>query len=85
MVDTSHHVITHIMADYSDKRDSQSLEQVINQTKENLAENGLLLEEVLADTGYSSGSALAYLDQQNIAGYIPNFGQYKPSREGIYL
>ncbi|MBK7856907.1 MAG: hypothetical protein IPJ79_20255 [Bacteroidetes bacterium] len=34
------------MADYSDKRDSQSLEQVINQTKENLAENGLLLEEV---------------------------------------
>jgi transposase len=83
VVDTSHHVITHIMADYSDKRDSQSLEQVINQTKENLAENGLLLEEVLADTGYSSGSALAYLDQQNIAGYIPNFGQYKPSRDGF--
>lgn len=83
VVDTAHHVITNIQAHYADKRDSQSLAQVITQTKENLAENGLQLEEVLADTGYSSGTALAYLDQQNITGYIPNFGQYKPSREGF--
>lgn len=83
MVDTSHHVITHIMADYSDKRDSQSVATVVNQTKENLAPQGLVIEELLADTGYSSGSALAYLEEQNITAYIPNFGQYKPHREGF--
>lgn len=83
VVDTAHHVITNIQADYSDKRDSQSLKAVIEQTKNNLEENGLQMEEVLGDTGYSSGTALAYLEEQNITGYIPNFGKYKPSREGF--
>jgi len=82
-VDTSHHVITGILADYSDKRDSQSLEQLTEQTKENLLENELYIEELLADSGYSSGSALAYLEQQPLTGYIPNFGKYKPEREGF--
>lgn len=83
VVDTSHHVITNIQADYSDKRDSQSLADVMKQTKENLSPHGLEVEEVLADTGYSSGTALQYLEEQNITGYIPNFGMYKPSREGF--
>lgn len=26
---------------------------------------------------------MAYLEEQNITGYIPNFGQYKPSRAGF--
>jgi IS5 family transposase len=82
-VDTQSHVITNIMADYSDKKDSSSLPQVIKQTKENLEANGLLLEEVLADAGYSSGSALANLKANNIVGYIPNFGLYKPDRPGF--
>lgn len=82
-VDTQSHVITNIMADFSDKKDSSSLPQVIKQTKENLEENGLKLEEVLADAGYSSGSALANLKANNITGYIPNFGLYKPERTGF--
>jgi transposase len=82
-VDTAHHVITSIGADYSDKRDSQSMEQVIEQTKTNLKENGMELEEVLMDTGYSSGTALKYLEDENITGYIPNFGLYKSEREGF--
>jgi transposase len=82
-VDTKHHVITNIMADFSDKRDSQSLAAAVEQTKENLENNNLKLEEVLADTGYSSGEALRYLSENNITGYIPNFGQYKQSREGF--
>lgn len=82
-VDTQNHVITNIMADFSDKKDSSSLPQVIKQTKENLEENGLKLEEVLADAGYSSGSALASLKAHNITGYIPNFGLYKPERPGF--
>lgn len=82
-VDTAHHVITSIGADYSDKRDSQSMEQVVEQTKENLSENGMELDEVLADTGYSSGTSLKYLEDENITGYLPNFGLYKAQREGF--
>lgn len=82
-VDTKQHVITNIMADYSDKRDSESLPQAVAQTQVNLQENDLQLEEVLADAGYSSGEALRYLKENNITGYIPNFGQYKAEREGF--
>lgn len=38
---------------------------------------------MLADGGYSSGEALQSLDDNNITGYIPNFGQYKPERPGF--
>ena len=83
VVDTSSHVITNILADYSDKRDSQSLPQAIRQTIENLEAHDIKIEEVLADTGYSSGESLKYLQSHNIVGYIPNFGQYKNTREGF--
>jgi transposase len=82
-VDTKAHVITNIMADYSDRRDSQSLPEAVKQTCENLQENNMTLLEILADTGYSSGSALKYLEENKITGYIPNFGQYKNSCEGF--
>lgn len=82
-VDTRAHVITNIMADFSDKRDCQSLPKAIEQTKNNLKENNLHLEEILADTGYSSGNALKYLKENKITGYIPNHGQYKNTREGF--
>lgn len=83
VVDTASHVVTNIVADYSDKRDSQSLSLAISQAKIQLEQNGLHIEEVLADAGYSSGEALRYLEQNNLTGYIPNFGQYKPTREGF--
>jgi transposase len=82
-VDTEHHVITHIHAYHADKKDSQCLPDVINGLKENLVPQGLVVEQILADTGYSSGAALKALEQNNITGYIPNFGQYKHEREGF--
>lgn len=82
-VDTAHHVITQIQADYADKRDSQCLPSLLNNTIKNLQEQGLQIEEVFADAGYSSGEALRSLEEGNVTGYIPNFGQYKPSREGF--
>lgn len=82
-VDDKHHVITGAMADFAGKRDSQSLADIVNLTKENLDENHIELEQILADTGYSSGEALQYLEAQNIDAWIPNFGQYKPHREGF--
>ncbi|MBE7508600.1 MAG: hypothetical protein HS118_00175 [Bacteroidia bacterium] len=78
-------VITNIMADYSSKRDSESLAQLLNQTIANLNEHQLVVKEILADTGYSSGSALKYLESANLTGYIPNFGQYKPERKDLSL
>jgi hypothetical protein len=55
----------------------------ISQAKEQLSENGLTIQEVLADAAYSSGESLKYLEENNLIGYIPNFGQYKPIREGF--
>ncbi|WP_180903954.1 transposase, partial [Flavobacterium chungangense] len=82
-VDDAHHVITGACSDFADKRDSQCIEKIVELTEENLQENGIELEELLADGGYSSGEALKYLNQKNINAYIPNFGQYKPEREGF--
>jgi transposase len=82
-VDTAHHVITQIQSDYANKKDSQCLPSLLKHTMENLQEGNLEIEEVLADAGYSSGEALQALEDNNIAGYIPNFGQYKNSREGF--
>jgi transposase len=82
-VDTEHHVITHIQAYHADKKDSQCLPDVIKGLKENLGPEGIIVEQILADTGYSSGAALKALEQNNITGYIPNFGQYKHEREGF--
>jgi hypothetical protein len=82
-VDTEHHVITHIEAYHADKKDSQCLPDVIKGLKENLEPEGLIIEQLMADTGYSSGAALKALEENNITGYIPNFGQYKHEREGF--
>jgi transposase len=82
-VDTAHHVITQIQSDYANKKDSQCLPSLLKNTIENLQENNLTIEELLADGGYSSGEALQALEDNNIEGYIPNFGQYKHDREGF--
>jgi hypothetical protein len=82
-VDTAHHVITQIQTDHADKKDSQCLPSLLNNTISNLKEEGLQIEEVFADAGYSSGEALKALEENTITGYIPNFGQYKASREGF--
>lgn len=74
-VDDKHHVITGALADFASKKDSDSLEQIVAQAKENLEQNNITLEEVIADAAYSSGKALKYLAQANIKGWIPNFGQ----------
>jgi transposase len=82
-VDTKSHVICGAMADFADKRDSQSLPSILANTIDNLKQHDIKIKEVLADTGYSSGGALKTLEFHNITGYIPNFGQYKPTREGF--
>jgi hypothetical protein len=82
-VDTAHHVITGACADFASKKDSQCLQNIADLTQENLNANGLKIQQLLADSAYSSGEALKYLEENNIDAYIPNFGQYKAEREGF--
>jgi transposase len=82
-VDDGHHVIVASLADFADKRDSQCIKQIVEQAKENLIENEMALGQICADTGYSSGDALNYIEENNIDAWIPNFGQYIPEREGF--
>jgi len=82
-VDTASHVITNIEAHRADKKDSQCLPSLLTSTINNLQESGLLVEELLADAGFSSGEALKALEAHGITGYIPNFGQYRNTRQGF--
>lgn len=82
-VDMSSHIITNVEAHYADRRDSECLSQVLQNTIANLQEQGLMVEEIAADAGYSSTKALQACLENNITAYIPNFGQYKPFREGF--
>lgn len=82
-VDIGSHIITNVEAHYADRRDSECLSQVLRNTLNNLNEQELSVEEIVADTGYSSGKALQACIDHNITAYIPNFGHYKPVREGF--
>lgn len=82
-VDTAHHVITHIHADYADKADNQCLESIFYPLRNRLQQNGLVLENFVADAGYSSGENLAFLERKGIDSYIPPHGTYKGGPEGF--
>ncbi|WP_216629136.1 transposase [Sphingobacterium lumbrici] len=82
-VDDKHHVITGACASTAGSKDSAIFSEIMNQTIENLHQNDMQIKEALADAGYSSGESLQYCEDHNIDAYIPNFGQYKPEREGF--
>lgn len=82
-VDTESHVICGAMADFADKKDSDCTASIVGQTLDNLRENRIQLNEVLADAGYSSGNSLQYLEEQDIEAYISPHSAYKPHREGF--
>ena len=82
-VDTASHVITHIQAFEATQRDSQCLPSVIENLVETLNQNGIQVEEIVADKGFSSGEALKALEKNNITGYIPNRGQFVFEKPGF--
>ncbi|GHA81340.1 transposase [Pontibacter akesuensis] len=82
-VDTAKGVISHVRADFGDGRDSQHLPSLVMQVQGRLKENALLMQELLADAGYSNGSNYHMLEQQGITGWIPVFGKYKPEIEAF--
>jgi len=82
-VDDGEHVITGAMAQHADLRDSQAMPALVDHTLENLKANGMKVEQVVADSGYSSGEAIKHCEARGLEAYMPNFGKYKPEREGF--
>jgi len=82
-VDTATHMITHVQAFTADHRDSECLPLVVSNMVSNLQAHEITVQEVVADTNYSSGTALKTLEEMNITGYIPNIGRYKYERENF--
>jgi len=82
-VDTSHHVITDIQADFADKHDSRSLVGIVDPLVRRLKREGLLVENILADAGYSSGANYANMEQRGLTAYIPAHGTFKGGPDGF--
>ena len=82
-VDDAHHVITGACASTAGSKDSAIFSDIMNQTITNLEQNDMGIDQAVADAGYSSGESLQYCEDNNIDAWIPNFGQYKPEREGF--
>jgi len=82
-VDEGHGVISHIQADFADRRDSVLLPSIIEPLHQWLLAHDLPIGEVVADTNYSNGLNYALLEARGITPWIPVFGQYKPEIEGF--
>lgn len=82
-VDTSNHVITDIKAYHADGKDNQQLPDIVTRVKHRLWKSGLLWENCVADTGYSSGENYAMLEGRGVTSFIPPHGTYKGGPEGF--
>lgn len=84
-VDTESHVICGAGADFADKKDSDCIEIIVGQAAENLKQNGIQVDEVLADAGYSSGSSLKYLEEAGITSYISPHSWLQARKGRFYI
>ncbi len=82
-VDTANHVITDIRAYHADGKDNQQLPDIAKRLQRRLWQQGLVWENCVADTGYSSGENYAFLEQRNLKSFIPPHGTYKGGPEGF--
>jgi len=82
-VDTAHHVITDIRAYHADGKDNQQLPDIVDRLKKRLWKQGLVWENCVADTGYSSGENYSFLEERNLRGFIPPHGTYKGGPTGF--
>ncbi|MCL6218466.1 IS1182 family transposase [Zunongwangia pacifica] len=82
-VDTGHHVITDIKAYHADGKDNQQLPDIVKRVKRRLWQQGLVWENCVADTGYSSGENYAFLERQGLKSFIPAHGTFKGGPDGF--
>ncbi|WP_339652712.1 IS1182 family transposase [uncultured Maribacter sp.] len=82
-VDTAHHVITDIKAYHADGKDNQQLQDIVARLQRRLWQQGLVFENCVADTGYSSGENYAFLEERGLKSFIPPHGTYKGGPDGF--
>lgn len=82
-VDTAHHVITDIRAYHADGKDNQQLPDIVDRLRKRLWKQGLVWENCVADTGYSSGENYAFLEERGLKSFIPPHGTYKGGPDGF--
>ena len=82
-MDTAHHVITDIHAYHADGKDNQQLPDIVKRVKTRLWKAGMVWENCVADTGYSSGENYDFLEQIGLKSFIPPHGTYKGGPEGF--
>nr|WP_273568217.1 transposase [Maribacter sp. Hal144] len=82
-VDTAHHVITDIRAYHADGKDNQQLPDIVKRVQRRLWKEGLVFENCVADTGYSSGENYAFLEGRGLRSFIPPHGTYKGGPTGF--
>lgn len=76
-VDTAEHVITDVKAYHADKNDGHCLQDIVIRTNRRLRKEGLIWENVLADTNYSNGENYRFLEEQGLESFIPTTSAYK--------
>ncbi|MDL5514999.1 IS1182 family transposase [Arenibacter sp. M-2] len=82
-VDTANHVITDIRAYHADGKDNQQLPDIVQRLRARLWKEGLVWENCVADTGYSSGENYAFLEGTGLKSFIPPHGTYKGGPDGF--
>ncbi|WP_236536193.1 IS1182 family transposase, partial [Tenacibaculum maritimum] len=82
-VDSANHVITAISAYHACGKDNQQLQDITKRVQQRLWRNGLLWQNCVADTGYSSGENYAFLERHQLISYIPPHGTYKGCPDGF--
>jgi hypothetical protein len=75
--------ITHVQADFADKKDNQCLPELLSTLTQRLQALRMGCSTVLADAGFSSGENYALLEKQGITAFIPPHGTYKGGPEGF--
>src|SRR5690606_28304180 len=83
-VDDAHHVITGACASTAGSKDSSILSEIMNQNIDNLKENNIELEELIADAGYSSGESLQYCQDKSIEAWIPILVNTNPIVKALF-
>src|SRR5690606_38104400 len=65
-------------------KDSSILSEIMNQNIDNLKENNIELEELIADAGYSSGESLQYCQDKSIEAWIPILVNTNPIVKALF-
>ncbi|WP_210521693.1 transposase [Hymenobacter terricola] len=82
-LDTANGVISHVQADFADRRDRRHPPRLLTGLQRRLRVHALRLRHLLADAGYANGANYALLEARHITAWTPVFGPYKAAMAGF--